>query len=240
MAGTTRKRDLLSSRRRLEDEGEDEEGVEDLGDESQSEASILTVDDIAAADESDLSEISKSEAALPAKANCDKQSIRTTDKLPPSAPTTNGAVLDEPLKPIFSQNADVEAMVNGLKINDTTADEEVLEFEDSADVTKPATTKTASHQKPDVPSGPQRGRGARQQNRSRAFRSPTNANSAFQSGAITTNLPDVATEEALVDAVPAVTSQPSGRGIGRGRGAGIMNNGSLPYVIQHNQSKPLS
>lgn len=234
MATNTKKRDLLSSRRRVEDEGEDDEGAEDLGDDSQSEASILTMDENGVADESDLSEISKSEALLPAVATGVADSSLVEGTKPLNAPLTNGAVSDEATTTVFSQNSDVEAMVNGLKIGETSANEEALEFEDSTDHLKPVVEVAKSNVNSAAPGGHQNGRGGRQQTRGAGFRTAANAVNGHRTAQAVA--PPVAMNEGITtNNLPSVPIRQPTSGAIRGRVSGIVNNGSFPCVYMHDE-----
>lgn len=226
----TKKRDLLSSRRRVEDEGDNDEGPEDLGDDSQSEASILTMDDNGAADESDLSEISKSEAALPVAATGVDGSSLPADKKQQNALLTNGAAVDDQLKPVFSQSADVEALVDCLKIENISAYEEALEFEDSTDQLKPVGAVATSHERSAALAGHRSGRGGRQQTRGAGFKSVANAANGHRTGQAIA-VPQGGTDEGITTDKPQSTPSHSlGRGAIRGRGFGKINNGSFQYI----------
>lgn len=135
MALHSKKRDLLSSRRRVEDKGEDEEGIEDLADDSQSEASILTLDDDGNAGGSDLSDNAGSQKGPSSRSVPNGHSGKPPDSRDQYGTAEATAVNGEPAQTVgssgFAQTADMEAMVNGLKIEQTSANEEVLEFEDT-------------------------------------------------------------------------------------------------------------
>lgn len=133
MAVNGKKKDLLSSRRRREDEGEEDEGLEDLADDSQSEGSILTLDENGAADGSDASEISRSEVARSARTPDTANGVSPERQKKGPVPVATEAPSKGTGTPTFAQSADMEAMTSGLRTRDQkTGDEEALDFEDSA------------------------------------------------------------------------------------------------------------
>lgn len=231
MALNGKKRDLLSSRRRVEDEGEDDDGVEDLADDSQSEASILTVDEPGAAEESDVSEISRSEAALPPNSNESAQGTKANDAVeqetPSTAPVANGA------KPnggaVFSQTADVEAMVNGLKISDDAADSEVLEFDDTAEVVDQAATAEAIPQTGSGlgQHGTSAARNQRLEKRPNALKQANPHTEGQRAGHYGQHAQN---GQVAVNAGAPMQNQLNGRGTGRGRPQGVAQNSFQQYV----------
>ena len=139
MAGH-RRRDLIKSRRRREEEG-DEEGTW-ASDDSQSDASVISDLDAAAdADDSELSDLERTNTedtahstpkangvakGRKAKKGRTRQAAGTTpDKTTVKNGTTN-----------FPVTADTEAMINGLKIGDDAVKEDVVDFESMGDETQ--------------------------------------------------------------------------------------------------------
>lgn len=130
-----RRSNLVKSRRRVEDEGEEEGGLAtDVADDSHSEASILTDNDAGGdADDSDLSEsdtktsqvLKPVKEASKAKAEDDGKALDQAESTAPAAPSN---------EPAFETHSDTTAMMNGLKISEEAAKGEAVDFEAMAEV----------------------------------------------------------------------------------------------------------
>ena len=122
-----RRKDLLRSRRRIEDEGEEEEGSVAAGPEedSLSEGSVISdADDDADAEGSDGSEL------LPAETRDAKPKITGSVRSPASQKSKPG-IHRPPIKPALSKvMADTELMMNGLQLSGEVDDGEEVNFED--------------------------------------------------------------------------------------------------------------
>ncbi|KAI1178613.1 CASC3/Barentsz eIF4AIII binding-domain-containing protein [Nemania sp. FL0916] len=131
MAANIRRRKLIGHRRRVEDEGEDEGGPDqlDLDDDSLSDGSLAS-DDVDAADDSDTSNVEDASPTAPpvkkkiaGRAASTNGLRKTTSKLKPTSATQN------PLGPSNGAVSDTEFMMNGLSIMDKNAPLEEVEFE---------------------------------------------------------------------------------------------------------------
>ncbi|KAF2096442.1 hypothetical protein NA57DRAFT_42926 [Rhizodiscina lignyota] len=127
-----RHRNLVRSRRRVEDEGE-EEGVlaTEVAEDSQSEASVPTDHDADGdADDSDLSESDIPEASASKslhRVNGVENFRRSKgqEQVKPTEPTPDAATNETSFTPL----KDTEAMMNGLNINKEAGKEEAVDFE---------------------------------------------------------------------------------------------------------------
>ena len=158
----TRRRDLLTSRRRMADAGEeDDPETASVGQVSQSEASVLSdgVDSL----DADDSEASDGEHPDPSKAASIEPQHNTVSKSKPqnATPATSSTVpaSSEPANPAFKPTADTHAMMNGLKPPTPTNDSGDIHFDDAAAVVDDSTaTKEPSalpaQAKPPEPSTP--------------------------------------------------------------------------------------
>lgn len=138
-----RRRKLLSSRRRVQDDGEEDEALGDLGDDSPSEGSDLTdVEDNLDAEDSDVSEVEKSEIKSPQTAGAEKE-IRNAGEQSSNDVVTAAEVSREtkatsPIPSTFMATAENMAMTNGIIRGDVDAENESIHFEDSMDQAKAA------------------------------------------------------------------------------------------------------
>jgi hypothetical protein len=152
MAASRSKKGLLSSRRRAHDEGEEEEGPEDVLSETQSEGSVVSdVEDLDISDLSDIEEGEEGHSTKHVAAGTAKQSRSEAAKY-------TGNATQDPVKPgdpaassAFKTTSDTEAMMNGLKLEDG-VHEEGISFEDSRDseqaaLKEPAMTVTPQDHK---------------------------------------------------------------------------------------------
>jgi hypothetical protein len=132
-ANRTRK-GLAGTRRRLHDEGEEEEGAPDLNSDSQSEASSATdIDDVASSNASDTEELEEQDSQGLVTAgtventhlavNATASRADAGRKMP--AARAEGA-------PTFKTTAETDAMLNGLTLEDGAQEEDAIQFEDSA------------------------------------------------------------------------------------------------------------
>jgi hypothetical protein len=127
-----RKRPLVSRRRRVDDEGEDEGSVAtELVDDSQSEISVPSdIDEDADADDSDLSDPDISPLVSTGKPKS-KVNGATKSVKPPSRVIMTDA-LSPPIARSdtnFTAMTDTEVMMNGLKISKEAAQDEGIDFE---------------------------------------------------------------------------------------------------------------
>jgi len=131
-----RRRNLVSSRRRIQDEGEDDDaGAVDLGDESLSETSLLGVGDANLdADDSD-SDLDTNHVTQP---SASKAEVTRTTKS--SRRRKIAAVKTDPPKQLpqappvaqaFFHTTDTDAMLNGLKVPTDATLGEAIDFEDT-------------------------------------------------------------------------------------------------------------
>jgi hypothetical protein len=139
MAASRSKKGLLSSRRRAHDDGEDDEGHEDVLSETQSEGS-----DAEDPNGSDLSDTEEGEEGHSGK----QVSGISADESGTLAANGTGDVSQDRLRPadlaassIFKNTADTEAMMNGLQLEDG-AQEEAVAFEDSAKLDQSSVEET--------------------------------------------------------------------------------------------------
>ncbi|KAI9881559.1 MAG: hypothetical protein M1830_000123 [Pleopsidium flavum] len=124
----SRRKNLIASRRRVEDEGEEEEGSmpAELEDDSLSEGSgISDADDDADAEGSDATDVDDSGLREVVQSNAKVNGHPTADKGSgePKPNRTEKA-------PVTASMADTEAMMNGLKISDDADGAEEVHFED--------------------------------------------------------------------------------------------------------------
>lgn len=151
----TRKRNLLSSRRRVHEEGEEDDGIVDLGDDSQSEASALTdAEDNADTYGSDLSEIDSREVQPSTQAIDESRAVEAIDEggsdHGTESWTAQDALASPPTKPAFIPTADTNAMMNGLKPDHGSEEEEAIHFEDSMNQETTHSKKTESLTAPET------------------------------------------------------------------------------------------
>ncbi|KAF2198651.1 hypothetical protein GQ43DRAFT_149442 [Delitschia confertaspora ATCC 74209] len=128
---TGRKRVALPRRRRLDDEGEDDQSVAtELADDSQSDVSIPSdVDEDADADNSDLSDVDSSPSLTPGKP---KTKLNGAREVKPAADINNKNAPSPPIARSdiqFTATRDTEIMLNGLKLSDKAGDSEAIDFE---------------------------------------------------------------------------------------------------------------
>jgi hypothetical protein len=139
-----RKRDLASRRRRVEDEGDDEEGLEaDLDDDS-SEGSILTEDANAQAGKPSRRGQSESTAS---------PVLSKTNGAAKSAPVVSGSTATNTgtsdSADLRNGTSDMDLMLNGLKISGKDGDAEGVQYDDIRDdpeleVQAPAVVKSSA------------------------------------------------------------------------------------------------
>ncbi|KAF2193484.1 hypothetical protein K469DRAFT_550246 [Zopfia rhizophila CBS 207.26] len=140
----SRKRVSLPRRRRLDDEGDDMSVATELADDSQSEISVPSdADEHADADNSDLSDVDSSPSLTTGKTKRKVNGSRDVKPYPdvikrraPSPPIARSDTK-------FTASRDTEMMMNGLKISDQAAEDEVVDFE----------TGTAAVESTSTPSG---------------------------------------------------------------------------------------
>ncbi|KAL9105877.1 MAG: hypothetical protein Q9187_008646, partial [Circinaria calcarea] len=124
--GAPRRKDIITSRRRVDDDGEEEGSVAaGIEDDSLSEGSVISdADDDADAEGSDVSETG-TPRRRPAKARSDPSNYteEVNGKLEES-------VISVKKQPLTATMTDTEAMMNGLKISDDVDDVEAIHFDD--------------------------------------------------------------------------------------------------------------
>lgn len=133
MASGTRRRKLIGHKRRVEDEGEDEGGPDqlDVDDDSLSDGSLAS-DDVDAADDSDTSNVEDASPTSPpvkkkmAGRTATSNGTKKAHPKPPPGPTV-------PQHSISTADAvsDTEFMMNGLNISDKQTPVQEVEFEDA-------------------------------------------------------------------------------------------------------------
>lgn len=124
--GAPRRKNIIASRRRVEDEGEEEEGslVTGVEDDSLSEASIISdADDDADAEASDASDVESMEPSNPGIENTVNGHSEESAPMPLVAKTLKKASLG-------TVTHDTEAMMNGLKFTGDADEEEGIHFDD--------------------------------------------------------------------------------------------------------------
>lgn len=136
----------------MEDEGEDDGSVAtETLDDSQSEPSIPSdVDEDADADDSDLSDVDGAESAKTGKAKSKSNgAVKIANGGPvvvSSTPVTSSQLQDSRADSAFAKVADTEAMMNGLKISESSRQDEAIDFD-----------AIGENGIPDVPKRPQSG-----------------------------------------------------------------------------------
>ncbi|KAF2706434.1 hypothetical protein K504DRAFT_386509 [Pleomassaria siparia CBS 279.74] len=125
-----RKRTNIGRRRRLDDEGDDMSVATEVADDSQSDISIPSdVDENADADNSDLSDVDSSPSLTGAKSKRKGNAPQDAKSRPqiatrriPSPPIARSDA-------VFTVSRDTDMMINGLKISDKAADDELVDLE---------------------------------------------------------------------------------------------------------------
>ncbi|RWA04487.1 hypothetical protein EKO27_g10621 [Xylaria grammica] len=133
MAAGIRRRKLIGHRRRVEDEGEDEGGPDqlDLDDDSLSDGSLAS-DDVDAADDSDTSNVEDtSPTRPPVKKKIAGRTASTNGNRKAHPKPTPGSAVQKHLKSGNDAVSDTEFMLNGLSVSDKNAPVEEVEFEDA-------------------------------------------------------------------------------------------------------------
>lgn len=150
-ATTSRKANLLTRSRRTEEDGEEDGGFEDLENDSQSEASVLTIDEQAAT-ESDVIMTRRTESG-----HKDKSSTGTSehgdDRNPKSsvgivAMVANDGSSRRSTRSVFVHTTDVVAMTHGFELESSKAKANTLDFENSTGIIVEKTpVKSSTQQK---------------------------------------------------------------------------------------------
>ncbi|KAK7750915.1 hypothetical protein SLS62_007178 [Diatrype stigma] len=134
MAAPVRRRKMIGHRRRVEDEGEDEGGIDqvDADDDSLTDGSVVS-DDHDLADDSDTSNVDEASPTTPTvrKPNGRVANGNGTAKRPYTSGSP-GTSTEIPTKPNHTSVNDTEFMLNGLTIADTPEPVKELSFEDEA------------------------------------------------------------------------------------------------------------
>jgi len=132
-ANRTRK-GLAGTRRRLHDEGEEDDGAPDLNSDSQSDASSATdVDDVVSSNASDTEELEEQDSQGQVTAGTVENTNSAADAtttIPDSARKMLAGHTDAATT--FKTTAETDAMLNGLTLEDGAQDEDVIQFEDTA------------------------------------------------------------------------------------------------------------
>ncbi|RYP35095.1 hypothetical protein DL767_004000 [Monosporascus sp. MG133] len=136
MAVPVRRKKMIGHRRRVEDEGEDDGGIDqlDIDDDSLTEGSIAS-DDHDLADDSDTSNVDEASPTTPALRKSNGRGANgngTKKRTHRNASGTTGTGTEKPTKPQESAVNDTEFMLNGLNIADTPEPVKELNFEDAA------------------------------------------------------------------------------------------------------------
>ena len=141
--GAPRQKNLIKSRRRVEDEGEEEEGSVAAGveDDSMSEGSAISdADDDADAEGSDGSDTSP----VRADSKADAVANGHRERLPNIAPQPRSALSRSPLAATMN---DTEVMMNGLKVSGEVVDEGT-NFEDLGKQPEGGPQQGVAHEEP--------------------------------------------------------------------------------------------
>jgi len=125
---------LAGTRRRLHDEGEEDDGAPDLNSDSQSEGSSATdVDDAGSSNASDTEEPEEQDSRVQVTAGTVENTHPVTD--------VSGSIADSTGKKLagradgvttFKTTAETDAMLHGLTLEKGAQDEDAIHFEDSA------------------------------------------------------------------------------------------------------------
>ncbi|KAH8157149.1 hypothetical protein CIB48_g11099 [Xylaria polymorpha] len=132
MAGV-RRRKLIGHRRRVEDEGEDEGGLDqlDIDDDSLSDGSLAS-DDVDAADDSDTSNVEDASPTAPSvKKKIAGRTVSTNGNRKAHSKPAPGSAAQKLSKSSNDAVSDTEFMLNGLSISDKNAPVQEVEFEDA-------------------------------------------------------------------------------------------------------------
>jgi hypothetical protein len=146
-----RRKDPVSARRRVKDDGDDEGSViNEAIDDSLSEGSIPSdADDDGDADDSDLSDNDNKgitgSAIRPARSNGSSRKERTELSLMQQSPAPLKRSSSEPLT--FETTKETEAMMNGLSISQDGSKTDVIEFENSEKMASDDTQEAVSKAK---------------------------------------------------------------------------------------------
>ncbi|KAI0402552.1 CASC3/Barentsz eIF4AIII binding-domain-containing protein [Xylaria palmicola] len=133
MAAGIRRKRLIGHRRRVEDEGEDEGGLDqlDMDDDSMSDGSLAS-DDVDAADDSDTSNVEDaSPTAPPVKKKIAGRTASTNGNRKAQTKPAPGSAVQKHSKSSHDAVSDTEFMLNGLSTSDKNAPVQELEFEDA-------------------------------------------------------------------------------------------------------------
>jgi len=127
-----RKRALASSRRRVDDEGEEDEEL-DLNSDSHSEGSILSgTEDLETSDMSEVDEVDGQELKqdVTSKATMEVHDPAATSEENAAAESAPAGETTAGQQSSFTHTADTEAMMSGLKLEASADDEEAIDFEE--------------------------------------------------------------------------------------------------------------
>ncbi|KAI2624106.1 hypothetical protein GGS21DRAFT_546993 [Xylaria nigripes] len=124
MAATIRRRKLIGHRRRVEDEGEDEGGPDqlDIDDDSLSDGSLASDDaDADGADDSDTSNVEDASPTSPPVKKVAGKNVSTNGNKKSHSKPTVGSTVSKLTKPNGDAVSDTESMLNGLSLSDKNA-----------------------------------------------------------------------------------------------------------------------
>jgi len=153
---THRKRGLASSRRRVDDEGEEDDGL-DINSDSHSDGSILSgTEDLETSDMSEVDEVEEQELRKDTTAAVVIEDVHVPATTLEEIATSKSASFGEKAakqQPSFTHTADTEAMMNGLKLEADANDEEAIHFEEQGKLVDEAAQVEASPAEA-IPEGP--------------------------------------------------------------------------------------
>lgn len=135
---------LAGTRRRLQDEGDEDDGAPDLNSDSQSDASSATdIDDAGSSNASDTEELEEQDSRGQVTAGIvenTQSSADATTTIASSAKKMLAGRADGAIT--FKTTAETDAMLNGLSLEGGAQDEDVIQFEDSAGTVAAVDSKT--------------------------------------------------------------------------------------------------
>jgi len=150
-----RKRGLASSRRRVDDEGEEDDGL-DVNSDTHSEGSILSgTEDLDVSDTSEVDEGEEQEKEKDTTAGAIEE-VHVPASIPNAASASEpGLASDRTAGPqsSFSHTADTEAMMNGLTLEEGAEDQEAIHFEEQENLVQ-GPTHAEESSAAIIPAGP--------------------------------------------------------------------------------------
>ncbi|KAI0473087.1 hypothetical protein GGR56DRAFT_597975 [Xylariaceae sp. FL0804] len=132
MAAPVRRR-KIGHRRRVEDEGEDEGGPDqvDIDDDSLTDGSLAS-DDLDPADDSDTSNVDEASPMAPAVKKPSGRAARANDRAKTGPKSTGTSTTTKPSKPSHNPVSDTDLMLNGLRPSDNAAPVQEMSFDEVA------------------------------------------------------------------------------------------------------------